>query len=126
LSAKLNFLFFDGILLMLICKQNVLIISVCLFIFSGCSGGQKISIWGGEGVDRALDVSSDTDGNIYVVGQFQGAADFNPSMGKLFYQTDNDNSAFISKFRSTGAYDWTEIITSSGPSNIIAFSVFFP
>lgn len=40
--------------------------------------------WGGENDDEALDVSIDSQGNIYVVGFFNGVVDFDPSMAVNF------------------------------------------
>jgi len=35
--------------------------------------------WGGENADNALDISTDSQGNIYIVGSFYGSVDFDPS-----------------------------------------------
>lgn len=65
---------------------------------------------GGEQDDWIYGVESDTAGNLYLAGIFQGSADFDPS-NEVFRLTagaaGDGYDIFLSKFNSTGVHQWT-------------------
>lgn len=75
---------------------------------------------GGLSNEQANSVATDTSGNIFITGQFEGTVDFDPTVG-----TDNHSSAgisdiFLTKINSDGTYGWTKTMggleTDSGSS----------
>jgi hypothetical protein len=77
--------------------------------------------WGGELWDQGSKVAADTSGNVYVVGYFQGTADFNPGSGYEWLSTHGDLDVYISKFSSSGSWQWTR--TWGGPNWDKAYNV---
>ena len=58
---------------------------------------------------RVMDVSTDSDDNVYVTGTFRGTNDFDPGSGVVSLPVDTavyDGGAFFAKYSSTGTYDW--------------------
>ena len=77
--------------------------------------------FGGTGWDEASSVATDSNGNMYVVGDFPNTVDFDPGAG-----VDNRTSAgsydvFVSKYDASGNYQWTKAF--GGTSNEYAHSV---
>ena len=65
-------------------------------------------------------ITTDTFGNIYTTGYFQGTADFDPGPGS-FNLTANSQDIFISKLDVNGNFIWAKKI--EGPENNISFSI---
>jgi len=59
---------------------------------------------GGNGVDRAYSVELDNNGDIIVVGGFEGTADFNPGVGTNSLTAAGTTDIFIAKYTSDGSY----------------------
>jgi hypothetical protein len=53
-------------------------------------------------------VAVDNSGNAFVTGQFQGTADFNPDAGVDSHVSNGLYDIFISKFDSSGAFQWAK------------------
>jgi len=69
--------------------------------------------WGGEGVfDRGMDTCVDRDGNVYVAGIFSFDVDFDPGPGVTRH--DMRNSFFLSKFDSSGGFQWVRTWEGAG------------
>ena len=71
--------------------------------------------FGGTADDEARGVAVDSSGNVFVSGWFSGTVDFDPSGGG----TDNRTSVgsadiFVSKFDSSGNYQWAYTVGGSG------------
>ena len=80
-------------------------------------GSSGASVWfrsfGSDGTENARSVTSDSSGNIYVVGKFQNRADFDPSPGAQFLVTNGNgqptggcDDAFITSLDSSGNFRW--------------------
>lgn len=61
---------------------------------------------GGVGHGRSSDIQSDTDGNLYVTGKFQGTTDFDPGIGVFNLTPVGSSDAFIQKVDSIGNLIW--------------------
>lgn len=64
--------------------------------------------WGGSGAggDWANTVAVDTNGNVYVAGQFSSTVDFDPGLGEDWHTANGICSPFLSKFDSAGTFQW--------------------
>lgn len=61
---------------------------------------------GGSSGDRGRSLSLDGSGNIYITGEFEGAADFDPSSSTANLTSAGSSDMFISKYDPSGAYFW--------------------
>ena len=74
--------------------------------FDSSGNFQWARTWGGSGDDQGWGVAVDESGNIYVTGWFTGTVDFNPGPG-VDNQTSNGwDDIFLSKFDSSGNFQW--------------------
>ena len=79
-----------------------------IFLSSFDPGGvfQWVRIWGGGGDDHGTGVALDGAGNIYVTGWFDGTTDFDPGSGTDEHTSNGYDDAFLSKFDSSGNFQW--------------------
>lgn len=69
---------------------------------------------GGTGSDIGNDIGVDAYGNVYVAGVFESTVDFDPGAGTAnLTSTTATTSSFLVKLRSSGAYAWSNMITSN-------------
>lgn len=69
---------------------------------------------GGTGSDIGNDIGVDAFGNVYVAGVFENTVDFDPGAGTAnLSSTPATTSSFLVKLRSSGAYAWSNMITSN-------------
>lgn len=61
----------------------------------------------------ASSLALDASGNIYVVGDFYGQMDANPSTANLMLNAVGQNDGFLIKLNSTGTYLWNKTYTTS-------------
>jgi hypothetical protein len=69
-----------------------------------------VQTWGGTNDETGNGVTTDSAGDIYIVGRYQGTVDFNPGVG-VDSRTSNAgvaNNIFLSKYDSNGNYRWTK------------------
>jgi hypothetical protein len=65
---------------------------------------------GDVGEDNANDIAFDNAGNLYVVGDFQGAPDFDPGAGTTTITAAGTYDIFIAKFDPLGNFIWARSI----------------
>ena len=61
---------------------------------------------GGSGWDRAYDVTTDNEGNVYITGVFGGTVDFDPGPDIYSLSSHGEIDAFITKLSQDGAFIW--------------------
>jgi hypothetical protein len=64
--------------------------------------------WGEIYYDRSQSVASDSSGNIYIAGWFEGTVDFDPTDGIDNHSSVDASDAFLSKFDSSGNFKWAK------------------
>jgi len=65
--------------------------------------------WGGtEYWDGGTGVDSDSSGNVFVTGGFEGSVDFNPGPGSAVQTAKGSRDVFLSKFDSGGTFQWAK------------------
>ena len=69
--------------------------------------------WGGSSYDYGNGVAVDGSGNVYVTGRFSGTVDFDPDGGDP-HTGNGYYAAFLSKFDSSGNFDWARTWGGSG------------
>ncbi len=52
----------------------------------------------------------DADGNLYLIGSFQGGVDFDPNAGTAFLTSSGSDDVFIAKYNASGVYQWAQKI----------------
>lgn len=65
---------------------------------------------GAGGEDRAVDIGVDTTGNIYVLGDFEGTADFDPGAGTSSLSSQGYEDVFLWKLSNSGGLTWAKQI----------------
>lgn len=70
---------------------------------------------GGELADIPHGCDLDSEGNIYVVGRFNGTVDFDPGIGEEFIVSEGSSDAFLQKLTSEGEFVYVKTISASGP-----------
>jgi hypothetical protein len=63
--------------------------------------------WGGLNEDEGKGVAVDSEGNVYVVGQFCSHVEFNPAGGER-HMSEGSSDVFVSKFTPDGYWIWTK------------------
>ena len=65
--------------------------------------------WGGSGREYGVDVTSDSLGNIYVGGYFEGTVDFDPGdQGFHEVNSNEGQDAFVLKLDAEGEFQWVQ------------------
>ena len=76
---------------------------------------------GGTGYDIAQDIAVDASGNVYTVGYFGAAGDFDPGTGTFTLTPVAGNDIFILKLDALGNFVWAEQL--GGPGNDKGYSI---
>jgi hypothetical protein len=80
---------------------------------------------GGKGIDNARKVVVNTDGEIFLAGWFQGAADFDPSSKAFILNSDTKSEyytdLFVAKYDKNGNFLWAQ--KAGGAENEEAWSM---
>ena len=79
-------------------------------IFVARLDSQGTFVWarslGGILEDQGADIAVDAAGNVYTIGYYQGAADFDPGTGVANLSSAGLSDIFVSKLSSNGDYIW--------------------
>ena len=81
---------------------------VFLSKFDSYGAFQWVRTWGGLDDDRGWGIATDGSGNVYVTGNFRDTVDFNPDGGDP-HISKGDYDNFLSKFDSSGNFEWARI-----------------
>jgi len=71
-------------------------------------GASWIVKWGGPRYDSCLAIAIDSSGDLYVAGEFQGVADFNPGWGTEWHTAGEIQGYFLGRFSPNGNRRWLE------------------
>ncbi len=85
-----------------------------------------VKTWGGTGneiLGGSSSVGLDGVGGVYVLGNFSGTVDFDPSVSTTYATSSGSADAFVSKFDSDGTFEWVK--TWGGTGSDGARGVFF-
>lgn len=74
--------------------------------------------FGGPNLEYASDLEFDTNGNIYITGQFRGTVDFDPNIGLENLTASSNGDGFILKLSSLGNFIWVKQIIGVNTSNL--------
>ncbi|MEO7993189.1 MAG: hypothetical protein ABI743_02225 [bacterium] len=77
-------------------------------------GTPWIRTWGGGGGEFTYDLATDSAGNLYAAGTFQGTADFDPGVAVVSRTSLGFDDVFVSKFNSAGIFQWVATAGSAG------------
>jgi hypothetical protein len=69
--------------------------------------------WGGSHMDLGNGVAVDGSGYVYITGHFMGTVDFDPGGGDP-HASNGERDVFLSKFDSSGNYEWARVWGGSG------------
>jgi hypothetical protein len=58
-------------------------------------------------------IACDSDNNIYILGQFNGEVDFNPSAGTTIIESNGASDIFLLKLNALGQYQWVKTYGST-------------
>ena len=92
---------------------------LCLFlIYTECKAQLPSFHWGsavqGEASESVTDICTDADGNVLLVGEFQGTIDLDPSAEVLNKTTNGLDDIFIQKIDTEGNLVWAKTIGGFG------------
>jgi hypothetical protein len=71
--------------------------------------------WGGRGWDKANGIAFDSNGYIYVTGEFCSSVDFDTGPGTDLHDSNSYNDIFLSKFDLDGNYIWSRTWGGDNP-----------
>jgi len=72
-------------------------------------------VWGGDSYnDYGWSVCVGASGTVYVIGNFEGEVDFDPTSGVEIYIANGDSDLFLSSFNSSGWYNWARVWGGDG------------
>jgi hypothetical protein len=91
--------------------------------------------WGGPASDMGLGAAADGSGDVYVTGRFGDTADFDPGGGDP-HTSNGDWDIFLSKFDSSGNFDWARTwggsygddglgVATDGSGNVFVVGLFW-
>jgi hypothetical protein len=72
---------------------------------------------GGSDTDIGYSIATDSAGNVYTTGRFEGTADFDPGAGTANLTSAGGTDIFISKLNSDGTFAWAKQFGGSSDDN---------
>jgi hypothetical protein len=79
--------------------------------------------WGGRASDEANCIKLDSNGNIFVAGNFNYTAEFNPIGGTLITSGHDFDDVYLTKFDSDGYWLWTHTWGGDGIDDVFDIDV---
>ncbi len=79
--------------------------------------------WGSGQFDQGREVVVDSEGNVYVVGFFEGTADFDPGPGTYQFTGQGSIDIFVAKYTAAGALLWAHALGGSAADAAMAAAV---
>ena len=70
--------------------------------------------FGGTHEDYGQGIASDSSGNVFITGYFQGTVNFDGTGGTDNHTSQGGTDIFITKYNADGTYGWTKTIGSTG------------
>ncbi|MBN4082125.1 T9SS type A sorting domain-containing protein [bacterium AH-315-B15] len=94
----------------------VILLSPTVNVYSQSSGVLWTLNFGGVGADNSIIYDSDTntDGDVYCVGAYQGNIDLDPSASSLNYSSAGSSDMFIQKISFDGDLEWAFSLGGTG------------
>jgi hypothetical protein len=99
------------------------VFDVFLSKFDSNGNFQWVGTWGGILRESAEEVGVDSSNNVYVTGYFEDTVDFDPGGGSASRTSAGGPDAYISKFNSSGAFQWVRTWGASGGDNSFGLEV---
>jgi len=93
---------------------SVLVLPVVSRAWSPTTPQISAAIFGGTVNDYGMSVAVDASGNIYIAGDFQGTADFDPGAGTYNLTSAGSADAYVSKLNSSGDLVWAKTFGGAG------------
>ena len=94
------------------------------------ANSQWVKSLGGPKADYGQSITTDATGNVYVIGDFRGKADFDPGLGTFYLsscpcETSNPQKPdiFFAKYTKAGAFVWAKKVGGRGTDNSRAIAV---
>ncbi len=78
---------------------------------------------GGESFDYGVGITTDTDGNVYVTGYYDGTVDFDPGAGVANITAIGGGDIFILKLNADGEFLWAKSVGGTGYEESTAIAV---
>ena len=78
---------------------------------------------GGTGPDYAHSITLDASGNVYVVGNFSGTADFDPGAGVFNLGPSSGTDVFFAKYTPSGDLLWAKALIGGATDNALGIAV---
>ncbi len=108
-----------------------ILLAACYFTGIPSARSQWVKSIGGPNADYGQSITTDANGNVYVIGDFRGKADFDPGPGTFFLTSscpcDASNplkpDIFFAKYNKAGALVWARKVGGSGTDNSKAIGV---
>ena len=103
--------------------------------FDSSGAFQWANTWGPIGWDVGPGAATDGSGNVYATGGFEETVDFDPGSGVENHTSNGSADAFLSKFDSSGAFQWVntwgegygdydDAVAVDGSANVYAVGYF--
>src|SRR5207244_105765 len=78
---------------------------------------------GSGGDDEGISIATDTEGNYYVTGWFQGTVDFDPSSAVANLTAAGDYDGYIAKYSPAGRLLWARDLGSSSGNYVDGWGI---